>query len=384
MADGKDNAGQADDVMERLQWLEEENRQLRERESMYTQFLDSIQDMIFCKDAGSHIVYANRAFREFYGMSMDELNGMIDAPFNQSEWTQQYLIDDAYVRSGNILTIEEEPVTRHDGEVRYFNTIKSPIFSASGAVGLTVGVSRDITERKEMDRRVSEFNSMVSHELRTPLTAIRAALGLIEGGTTEPLDDVNMDLINIARTECDRMIRLINDLLDIKKIAANKLDMNIQILDPLHVVRRVCASMASVAQEAGIELQCAVDDTRLFTGDPDRIIQVLANLTSNAIKFSAAETAVRLITTPGPEGFIKFAVEDRGPGIAETDFDKLFVAFQQLDSSDTRAKGGTGLGLAISKAIVRRHGGNIGFETNLGKGTTFWFTLPLHRVKHPS
>jgi signal transduction histidine kinase len=311
-------------------------------------------------------------------MSMDELRGIIDAPFNQEEWTNQYLADDAYViNTGNVLVIDEEPATRFDGVVRYFNTIKSPIITASHGINLMVAVCRDITERKEVERRVNEFNSMVSHELRTPLTAIRAALGLIEGGQTEPISPTNMELVHIASTECERMIRLINDLLDIKKIAANKLDLKLVALHPADVIETVMAAMSGVARENGIELVSSLQDRRPFQGDRDRIIQVAANLVSNAIKFSPAQTKVKLSTEVVDQNTIRFSVSDRGPGIAETDFDKLFVAFQQLDSSDSRAQGGTGLGLAISKAIVDRHGGKIGLQSDSEGGTTFWFDLPV-------
>lgn len=369
---------ETDDLKRRLAHLEAENSRLRLKEAVHTQLLDAMQDMILCKDASSHIVYANRAFREFYGMSMEELMGIIDTPKNREEWTSQYLIDDAYViNTGSVLTIEEEPATKYDGTVRYFNTIKSPLFGPAGAKNMMVAVCRDITERKEVERRVSEFNSMVSHELRTPLTAIRAALGLIEGGTTEPISDTNLELVGIARAECDRMIRLINDLLDIKKIAANKLELKLQPLNPTDILGIVVAAMSGVAKESDIEMILVLQDLRTFMGDRDRIIQVITNLVSNALKFSPEKTHVKISTITTAEGSLRFTVSDKGPGILESDSDRLFVAFQQLDSSDTRAQGGTGLGLAISKAIVECHGGKIGFDSNPDGGTTFWFDLPV-------
>jgi PAS domain S-box-containing protein len=358
--------------------VEVANQSIADKQVLFTQLLDAMEDMILVKDQNSHIVYANRAFRDFYAMTMEELQGIIDAPINPEEWTNQYLIDDAYViNTGNNLTIEEEPVTRHDGQIRYFNTIKSAVFSVAAQANLMVAVCRDITERKEVERRVNEFNSMVSHELRTPLTAIRAALGLIEGGQTEPISQTNMELVHIANTECDRMIRLINDLLDIKKIAANKLDLKLEPLNATDIIAPVVASMSGLARECQISLAFEIEDARTFIGDRDRIIQVVANLVSNAIKFSPAGNDVQIKSQTAGENTIRFSCRDHGPGIQERDFDKLFLAFHQIDSSDTRAKGGTGLGLAISKAIIERHGGEIGFETALGGGTTFWFELPV-------
>jgi PAS domain S-box-containing protein len=361
--------------------LERENAKLREQQDIYIQMLDAMQDMILVKDERSRITYANKAFRDFYGMSLAELQGMIDAPWNEPEWTEQYLVDDAYViQTGKELHIPEEPVTRHDGHVAFFNTIKSPIFNARGETELLVAVCRDITKLKEVERRVNEFNSMVSHELRTPLTSIRAALGLIEGGQTEPVGESTMELISIARDECDRLIRLINDLLDIKKIEANKIQLNMQELTPDDIVNAVMNTIRGMAREAAIKLvPGAIEQTR-FEGDRDRIIQVLTNLVSNAVKFSPPDSEVEICAKNKNGSEIRFAVIDHGPGIPEPARDKLFTAFHQVDSSDSRAKGGTGLGLAICKGIVERHGGHIGFDSPDEGGSVFWFELPLKRV----
>jgi PAS domain S-box-containing protein len=367
---------------QKLARLERENAKLREQQDMYIQMLDAMQDMILVKDERSRITYANKAFRDFYGMNLAELQGIIDAPWNEPEWTEQYLVDDAYViQTGKELHIPEEPVTRHDGHVAFFNTIKSPIFNARGETELLVAVCRDITKLKEVERRVNEFNSMVSHELRTPLTSIRAALGLIEGGQTEPVGEGTMELISIARDECDRLIRLINDLLDIKKIEANKIQLNMQELTPDDIVNAVMNTIRGVAREAAIKLVPGAIEQTPFEGDRDRIIQVLTNLVSNAVKFSPPDSEVEICAKKKNGSEIRFAVIDHGPGIPEPARDKLFTAFHQVDSSDSRAKGGTGLGLAICKGIVERHGGHIGFDSPDEGGSVFWFELPLKRVE---
>lgn len=493
--------------------LEADNAKLRERLFMYEQLLDSVRDLVFVKNRQSHIVYANKAMCDLYGMTKEEMQGIIDAPFNQPEYTSQYLADDAYViETGNTLVIPEEPVTRHDGLIRIMETIKSAIVDAEGKITMMVGIARDITdralleedrkraekalgdterlfrqmaesmrdvfwmattdlskflyvspayetcwgrpckellqdasswwnvvlasdrpefqhkvegllargdgtlshefrisrggkvcwlwvrtfpifdsdgnlaricgithditERKEVERRVQAFNSMVSHELRTPLTSIRAALGLIEGGQTTGASET-LDLVHIARTECDRMIRLINDLLDIKKIESDKLELKLEQLAPLEIVEAVLAANRSFAMELGITVRAEVSNNTRFMGDRDRIIQVLTNLLSNAVKYSPRQSDVILSVNKQPNAAMRFSVIDKGPGIPESEHDKLFIAFQQIDSSDSRAKGGTGLGLAISKAIVTRHGGHIGFDTKPGSGSTFWFDIPI-------
>lgn len=368
------------ELKRKLAQLEQSEHQLREQQAVFKQMLDAMHDMILVKDAKSRITYANKSFRDFYGMSQEELQGIIDAPFNQPEYTQQYLVDDAYViNHRKRLEIPEEPVTRHDGAIFYFNTIKTPILNSRGEAEQMVAVCRDITEKKQVERRVGEFNSMVSHELRTPLTSIRAALGLIEGGQTEPVGASTMELISIARAECDRLVRLINDLLDIKKIEAGKIELKMRSLQPKDIVNDVLLTLRGFAHEAAIRLVAETTDDVKFEGDRDRIIQVLTNLVSNAVKFSPPDSDVIIHVGTFHGGTVRFAVSDEGPGIPEEARDKLFTAFHQIDSSDSRAKGGTGLGLAISKGIVEKHGGSIGFQTNEQGGSTFWFELPLRR-----
>jgi PAS domain S-box-containing protein len=238
------------------------------------------------------------------------------------------------------------------------------------------GTLQDISEQKAAERVKSEFVSVVSHELRTPLTSIRGSLRLIEGGKTGELPADAMDLVRMANSNCERLLRLINDILDLDKIEAGKLRLRLEQLELREVVDRAVRSVQGLATESGVTLSIALASPAAVEGDLDRLVQVLTNLLSNAIKFSPPQSDVHIVGGAGREGRVRLSVQDQGPGIPPEQIPRLFGKFQQLDSSDTRTKGGTGLGLAISKAIVEQHGGEIGVESEVGRGTVFWFELP--------
>jgi signal transduction histidine kinase len=252
--------------------------------------------------------------------------------------------------------------------------------SAQGGVWFLSTIMRDLSEWKKLDRMKNEFVSTVSHELRTPLTSIRGALGLLEAGVTGALSDKGIDLVHVARENCERLIRLINDMLDLDKIEAGVLSLDLVDLAPADVVQATLDGIAGMAVVYGIRLEQVVASTPMIRVDRDRIVQVLTNLVSNAIKFSPTGSAVSVAVTATNDR-VRFAVENPGQGIPTADREKLFRRFQQLDGADNRQRGGTGLGLAIAKAIVEQHEGRIGFESEPGVRTTFWVDLPLHQAR---
>ena len=251
-----------------------------------------------------------------------------------------------------------------------------PLRDPDGQLIGGIMVLRDISERKLAEKRVSEFYSMVSHELRTPLTAIRASLGLMQGGVAGDLSEMSKQLVDIGREECDRLIRLINDILDIRKIEAGKLELKLIEVKPAQLVQTALEGMRAVADESEISLVGDSSAVGIITCDEDRILQVLTNLVSNAVKFSPSGAKVLVNSEWLDSEWMRFSIIDQGSGIPADQMQRLFQKFQQLDQSDTRSKGGTGLGLAICKAIVEEHHGKIGVYSVVGKGSTFFFDLP--------
>ena len=235
------------------------------------------------------------------------------------------------------------------------------------------GLRDDIRQLKEVERLKTEFVSTVSHELRTPLTAIRGALGLVLAGTTGPVASKTRDLLQIGLQNTERLIRLINDILDVERIEAGHLLVRREPCDLADILRTTVESLRMVAMEAQVSLVLEVGESAVVTGDPDRLVQVFTNLISNAVRFSPRGESVSVALRTTPTSVVVF-VSDRGPGIPLEFRRRIFGKFQQADSAGTA--GGAGLGLAIVRAIVERHGGSIRFDSAPGHGTTFITELP--------
>lgn len=241
------------------------------------------------------------------------------------------------------------------------------------------GSIQDISQRREVDRLKKEFVSTVSHELRTPLTSIRGSLGLLQGGVAGEMPAQARALVDIALKNSERLVRLINDILDMEKIEAGRMAFDLRDSDLAALLHQAVEANRGFAHQYGqtIALETPpAHGTLLVRVDVDRFQQVVTNLLSNAIKFSPENGTVSLRAEPSGRR-VRVSVTDRGPGIPEAFRSKIFGKFAQADSSDTRKKGGTGLGLSIAKAIVEKMGGSMDFTTEEGKGTTFFFDLPL-------
>ena len=241
-----------------------------------------------------------------------------------------------------------------------------------------VGITRDITERKRHEQMQREFISTVSHELRTPLTSIRGSLGLILGGVAGELPEKAKSLLTIANNNSERLINLINDILDIEKITAGKMQFEYSITNLVTVVQQAIEANKGYADQLHIrfELMTGFDREILVRVDKNRMAQVMSNLLSNAAKYSPTNDRVEISLTTA-EDKVRISVHDHGKGIPEEFKPRIFNKFAQADSSDTRQKGGTGLGLNITQAIVERQNGNIGFDSSEQSGTTFYVDLPI-------
>jgi len=238
-----------------------------------------------------------------------------------------------------------------------------------------IWITRDITERRKLDRMKREFVSTVSHELRTPLTSIKGALGLITNGKSGFVSPQSQKLLEIALRNSDRLVRLINDILDIDKIETGNLIYNIDKHDLISLIKASIEINQPMAQQFDVKLVFdSVADQYEVSVDPDRLIQVITNLLSNAIKYSPKGEEVHVEVTKMHE-MIRVSISDKGPGIPSGFHSRIFQRFAQVDSSDQRQKGGTGLGLNISKSIIEKFGGSIGYNSQKDKGSSFFFEL---------
>lgn len=351
---------------------------LAEREAMKRAIVDTAPDGIVTLSPEGVIESANAAMEEIFGYKPEETLGknmseLIDdfgKRFNLKELTAK-LPESA---QSEIFSKGTEMIGRHyDGGAIPVELAISALM-LGGNVAMTL-IIRDITERKEAERRVSEFYSTVSHELRTPLTSIRTALGLMESGSIGKLQAKGSQLVRIARSECDRLIRLINDILDIRKIESGKLTLKLQRTQAQNLIDFTFDALRSIARESNVKLISDCTPRLEVTCDGDRIVQVLTNLISNAVRFSpgGSEVTARVANSVQPN-MVRFEITDRGPGIPADQHEKLWDKFQQFDSGEN--KGGSGLGLAISKALILQHHGSVGLQSEPGKGSTFWFDIP--------
>jgi signal transduction histidine kinase len=263
------------------------------------------------------------------------------------------------------------PIGRLTIEIRF-----SPTIDRRGCVTGILGVATDITESTRIEEMKAEFVSVVSHELRTPLTSIRGSLGLLEGGVAGSLGDEAEELVRIARANSERLIRLINDILDLDKLEADRFEFHNMPLDPRQLLVQAGEELGAQASSKQITISVhGATSLPPVLGDADRLRQVLVNLTSNALKFAprGSEVELRARLTPGER--VRFEVVDHGPGISTSKRDRLFTKFQQLGTPSSTHSGGSGLGLAIAKAIIDAHSGLLDFESVEGKGTTFFFEI---------
>lgn len=367
-------------VKARTAELAQRSRDLQRSEARARAIVDNTVDGIITIDQAGTIQSFNPAAERIFGYTADEVIGgnvnvLMPEPYHSHH--DAYLL--RYLVTGDARIIG----TGREVEGRRKTGACFPMDLAVSEVKIDeqrafVGVIRDITERKEVERMKNEFVSTVSHELRTPLTSIMGSLGLIKGGATGDLPEKAAHMIEIAHANSDRLVRLINDILDIEKIESGRTEFRSKPVDMAEVVRDAVEANRGFADQHGVTFAVTGIKTNLMVkGDQDRLLQVVTNLLSNAAKFSPKGGQVEISAVLESQN-VHVSVKDHGAGIPKAFHDQIFSRFSQADSSDTRTKGGTGLGLSICKAIVEHHEGEIWFDSTEGVGTTFHFMIPFH------
>jgi PAS domain S-box-containing protein len=329
-------------------------------------------------DSRGRFVEVNAAFSELVGVPAEDLRGLptatvthpADRDGDRAAFSRLFAGEsDGFHR--------EKRYVRPDGAVIWGGVTASVLRDADGRPQVSIGVIEDITERKELERIKDELLSVVGHELRTPLTSIRGSLGLLEAGVAGELPQEAREMVGIARENTDRLVRLVNDTLDLERLQGGRVDIEPRPVTAGELLTTTARVVQPVADAAGVELDWEADELELMA-DADRVVQALVNLVANAVKFSPPGACVRT-SVQELDGEALVSIQDKGRGIPEDQLETIFERFRQVVATDAREKGGTGLGLAIARAIVEQHAGRIWAESTPGEGATFRFTLPLSR-----
>lgn len=365
------------EIFKRSQEMQEANKRLRESEQRLRIFIDSSKDYAFLiLDPAGYIYNWNAGAERIKGYKAEEIVGKHFSIFYPEDAIKTHHPEYELKVARETGRYEEEGWrVRKDGSQFWANVILTPLYDDKARLIGYGKVTRDLTEQRRAEQLKNEFVSVVSHELRTPLTSIRGSLGLVLGGAAGECPDKVLHLLKIANTNCDRLSRLINDILDVEKIEAGKMNFKFQQVDLGKWIAESVSVNQMYADKFNVKIICKPLPVIKVNVDTDRLMQVMTNFISNAVKFSKKGGEV-VVSISQQNSHATVSVSDKGMGIPLEFQDKIFQRFSQADSSTTRSETGTGLGLAISKAIIERLGGTIGFKTKAGEGSTFYFDLP--------
>ena len=369
-------------VVQRTRELETSQTELRESEALFRSLSESSPVGIFKIDADGKCTYTNPRCLAIGGFTATEALGdgwmrfiyPEDIKLIQSKWSESRSLDREFLCEFRHI--------QPDGTIRFGRVKTAPIFSDKGQLIGYVGTVIDITESLAIEKMKNEFISIVSHELRTPLASIRGSLGLLAAGVLKDKPETAKQMLEIASSDTERLVRLVNDILDLERLESSQVTLVKQWCDAQVLMRKSAEAVMSLAAENQINLSVLPASAQIWA-DPDRIVQMLVNLLSNAIKFSPPGCTVTVRVEDLGDSLgdsyasrVLFEVKDRGRGIPADKLETIFGRFQQVDASDSRQKGGTGLGLAICRSIVQQHGGRIWAQSVVSEGTSFYFTVP--------
>ncbi|MFK0734601.1 MAG: ATP-binding protein, partial [Gloeotrichia echinulata HAB0833] len=385
--------------------LRESEAEIKRVQTFLSSIIENIPNMIFVKDAKDlRFISINRAGEKLLGYSREELLGKNDYDLFPQEEADFFTTKERDILvTGSILDITEEAIKTRNHGPRILLTKKLPIFDSMGKPQYILGISEDITERQQAEIELrqakeaaesaaqakSDFLANMSHEIRTPMNAVIGMTGLL---LRTDLTPEQQDTVETIRSSGEILLSLINDILDFSKIESGKLELEAQPFDLASCLKEVIALLANTASSKGLEVSYLLveDIPKIIVGDITRLRQILVNLLSNAIKFTSeggitvSVTAHRLDPLSGESDNarsadflyqLQFAVRDTGIGISADKLDRLFQSFSQVDSSTSRRYGGTGLGLAISRQLCELMGGRMWVSSQMGEGSTFYFTI---------
>jgi len=375
---------------------------LMEERHLLRTLMDNLPDLIYFKDLQSRFIRINNAHARAFGLDDPvQAVGHTDFDFFAAEHARQALEDEQeIVKSGKPMLGKEEKESWPDGRETWVSTTKMPLRDAHGNVIGTFGISRDVTQLRQAaqvlrnaleaaesaTRAKSEFLANMSHEIRTPMNAI---VGMTDMALDTDLTSDQREYLTTVKAGADSLLMLINDILDFSKIEAGKLELERISFQLWETLENTLRTLALRAHEKGLELACRVppEMPACLVGDPDRLRQIIVNLVGNAVKFtSQGEVIVNVEVESQTEEDVglHFSVKDTGIGIPAEKQAVIFKAFTQADTSTTRQFGGSGLGLAIATRLVEMMGGKLWLESEVGKGSTFHFTLHFPWMKNPA
>jgi PAS domain S-box-containing protein len=374
-----DNAEIQAQLAEQLDSLLDAHREVQAAGRKLRLFSERAPISVFELDPAATILDMNPAAENLFGYAAPELVGRswITVVLGPEERSRAETWWPGFVAAGKPVTLIAEQCLRRDGLELACEWTLTPLSDEEGRVNSIVLQGRDITQQRAAERMRSEFTSTLSHELRTPLTSILGSLQLLRSGALGDMDKDQGELVEVAERNGQRLLDLINEVLDIEKIESGRLTL---MPEPMPIDALLNESVRlnqgyADRFRANLALHGAVPGV-IVRADRKRLMQVMTNLLSNAAKFSPPNSAVD-VSVSRREDAVRVEVSDRGPGIPEAFRSKIFGRFAQADSADSRIKGGTGLGLAISKRLIELMQGRIGFEDRPGGGTTFFFELPV-------
>jgi PAS domain S-box-containing protein len=387
------------DLTQRFIEGEELHAKMLQQKTFLDMLLDNMPLAILVKNAKDDYRFAmiNKMAEDLLCLKEADMLGRTDyAFFPKSQSDAFRMIDEKVMTNGKVVEIEAEPVTTPKGTFTA-HTLKVPIYDGSGRPHLLLIILEDVTEKIRVQSEIrlakeqaeyanqakSEFLANMSHELRTPLNGI---IGITQLINEKEVSSEIKELFDIVKSSSESLLAIVNDILDLSKIEAKEVNLEKIQFDVYDAIHRVIQSLLPIASKKGLQVHHEIEFEKLHvTGDPLRFSRILINLISNAIRYTeeGRVTVKALIKQRSHDNALLYIeVNDTGIGIAEQHQQTIFEKFTQADSSTTRRYGGTGLGLTITRELVELMNGHIGLESELGKGTTFWFELPFEIAKN--